>query len=157
MTDDLRNAALGFRLSKKAIDTEVEGFANVHDVEAAFEALKLARRNAEKLMSNGLNPGTPLKNWRWATSKIVSDIGRRKQQEESEDERRKSEAAYRATIKSGYVPNRETIMAQLEALYADGEISIQEYNWGMSGLGVVHGMIADGVKAENEADSDVPF
>lgn len=142
MSNELRDLALGFRLSKKAIDTEVEGFVKAHDEQAAEEALALARRNMEKLMGNGLNPGTPLRNWRWATNKIVREIGQEQQREEQRAESQASKDAYFASKNSGYVPNRETILAQIEELYADGKISHQEYDWGIKGLNVVHGFVA---------------
>ncbi len=83
--------------------------------------------------------------------------------EEEARERAEHMAAYNASRKKGYVPNRETILAQIEALYADSKISIQEYEWGMKGLPQVHDIVADGIKAEAEADpkaesqEDLPF
>lgn len=44
--------------------------------------------------------------------------------EEEAKERAEETAAYNASRKKGYVPNRETILAQIEELYADGKISI---------------------------------
>lgn len=68
-------------------------------------------------------------------------------------ERSENMTAYRAARKAGYVPNRETILAQIEELYAGSKISIQEYNWGIKGLETVHGIVAS---AQDEPD-DVPF
>jgi len=76
----------------------------------------------------------------------------RKRKEEEAREKREHTIAYNAGIKKGYKPNRETLLAQIEALYADSKISIQEYEWGLIGVNLVHGMIADGVQAENEAE-----
>lgn len=50
------------------------------------------------------------------------------------DRRRIQTLAYNATTASGFVPNNETLLAQLEALYQAGMISITEYNLGMSML-----------------------
>ncbi len=142
MTNDLRDLAMGFRLSKKSIDTEVEGFVNAHTEEAAKAALILGRRNMEKKLASGLNPGTPLMNWRWATNKIVQEIGQEQRREEQRAETQAAKDAYLNSKNSGYIPNRETILAQLEQLYADGKISHQEYDWGIKGLNVVHGFVA---------------
>lgn len=75
----------------------------------------------------------------------------RKAAEEAEQTAHMKE--YRATIKKGYTPDKETILAQIEALYADGKISIQEYNWGMAGLDLVHGH----VEAAQAEQDDLPF
>ena len=62
---------------------------------------------------------------------------------------------HNAAIKSGYTPNRETLLVQIEALYADGEISIQEYDWGMAGLDLVFGFVAAAKElTEDEAEMD---
>ncbi|MHA2163507.1 MAG: hypothetical protein ACXABF_13885 [Candidatus Thorarchaeota archaeon] len=60
------------------------------------------------------------------------------------EERERSEhtIAYNETRKKGYVPDKETLLAQIEALYAEGKISEQEYEWGMNGLELVHGFVS---------------
>ena len=79
----------------------------------------------------------------------------RKRKAEEEREKRENTIAYNATIKKGYQPTREVLLAQIEELYADGNISVQEYERGLKGVYLVHGMIAVGVAAEDEGD--VPF
>jgi hypothetical protein len=61
--------------------------------------------------------------------------------------------AYNASRKAGYVPTKETILAQLEELYADGKISAQQYEWGIKGLETVHGYVA----AAQEVDTELGF
>jgi len=68
------------------------------------------------------------------------------------EEQRLQTIAYNASRKKGYVPNKETLLAQIEALYDEGKISIQEYEWGLKGLELVHGL----VQTAKELD-EVPF
>jgi hypothetical protein len=63
-------------------------------------------------------------------------------------EREKRERAEQTT------PDKETLLAQIEALYADGKISEQEYEWGMKGLELVHDMVAS---AQDEVDPELGF
>ena len=61
--------------------------------------------------------------------------------------------------KKPYTADRQTIKKQLDELLDKGKISQQSYDWGITGLNVVHGMLADGQKAEREAEmqDDIPF
>lgn len=82
---------------------------------------------------------------------------RRRTAKRKEDEARENAehtAAYNATRKKGYVPNRETILAQLEELYADSKISHQQCNWGIKGLDLVHGFVA---MSEDVVDPEFGF
>ena len=74
--------------------------------------------------------------------------------EREERELAEQTVAYNASRKADYVPTRETILAHLEGLYADGKISIQEYNWGIKGLETVHGYVA---AAQDEIDPELGF
>lgn len=150
-------------LTQQRIKNDVQVFLDVNGDDMTLRALEMADASMRKVAKTGMHSGTALKNWRWATRKIIADIQRNEIQARFDEEKAASVAAYKATIKKGYVPNRPTILAQLEQQYADGEISIHEYNWGMAGLPNVHDIVVDGVKAEAEADpredsqEDLPF
>lgn len=51
------------------------------------------------------------------------------------DRRRAQTLAYNATTTSGFVPNNETLLAQLEAQYEAGEISSSQYDVAIKFLG----------------------
>lgn len=128
-------------LTKAKIESEVQIFLDAQGEDLTHRALDMADASMGKISRTGMNPGTGLRNWRWATRKVLGDIERHDIQGRLDEEKAASEVAYRATIKKGYTPNRETLLAQIEALYADGKISIQEYNCGMAGLDVVFGYV----------------
>jgi len=74
---------------------------------------------------------------------VIAEARRQTNVRKEYETREKAEQtkAYNASIKKGYKPDRETLLAQIEALYANGEISIQEYNHGMAGLDLVVGYV----------------
>jgi hypothetical protein len=74
--------------------------------------------------------------------------------EREKRERAEQTTAYNESRRKGYVPDKETLLAQIEALYADGKISEQEYEWGMKGLELVHDMVAS---AQDEVDPELGF
>lgn len=154
MTDEVKLKAQQVGMSKKQIENEVEVFLGVHGESICIRALEMTDANRRKIARRGLNPGTVLKSWRWATQKIVADQDRYEIEKRLDEEKAASEEAYKAAIKKGYVPNRETILAQLEQQYEVGEISITQYNWGMRGLDQVHGYVETAQQLDLD---DVPF
>ena len=52
------------------------------------------------------------------------------------DRRRAHTLECNETRAKGFTPNTETLLAQLEAQYEAGEISITQYNWGLEALGI---------------------
>jgi hypothetical protein len=156
MTDEVKLKAQGLGMTEKKISDEVELFLSVNGENICVRALEMADANMRKIARTGLHPGTALKSWRWATRKIVADEERNEIQRRLDEEKAASEEAYKATIQKGYVPNKETILAQLEQLYADSEISIQQYRWGVRGLDIVHGFV-EAAQAEDEVELDLGF
>lgn len=154
MTDEVRLKAQQVGMTEKQIESEVEIFLGVNGENTCIRALEMTDAGRRKIARRGLNPGTVLKSWRWATQKIVADQDRYEIEKRLDEEKAASEKAYKATIEKGYVPNRETILAQLEQQYEDSEISIAEYNWGMKGLDLVHGYVETAQQLDLD---DVPF
>ena len=79
----------------------------------------------------------------------------RQRQEQSAFEARWNEshdATERAHAK-GYKPSHEAIRTQLDQLYEDGEISAQQYEWGLKGLD----MVFDLVGVPEQETADLPF
>lgn len=145
--------AQGIGMTQKKIDSEVQIFIEAQGDEATIRALDMADANMRKIARTGMNPGTPLKSWRWATRKIIGDIERDKIQNRLDEEKQASEAAYKATIAKGYQPNKETLLAQIEALYETGDISIHEYEDGIKGISLVAGYVV--AAKELTADEEV--
>ena len=135
----LKAQALG--LTKAKIESEVQIFLDAQGEDLTDRALDMADASMRKISRTGMNPGTGLRNWRWATRKVLGDIDRHTIQSRLDEEKAASEAAYKATIKKGYTPNRETLLAQIEALYEEGEISSRQYDSGMVGLNTVFGYV----------------
>ena len=153
MTESVKNTASALGLNEKQISTDIEAFLGAQGEDICLHALNIASKASEKTDKEGLHGGSAIKLWRWASRKVVADKHLAQGQQESEEERKALQDAYDETKKKGYVPNKETLLAQIEGMYDDGEISIQEYNWGMAGLSTVYGYVA----AAQADDSDVPF
>jgi hypothetical protein len=85
-----------------------------------------------------------------------AEARRRTAKRKADEAREKAEqtVAYNASRKRGYVPTKETLLAQLEGLYADGKITTQDYDWGVKGLETVHGYVA---AAQDEVDPELGF
>lgn len=154
MTDDVKLQAQALGLTDKKIDDEVELFLSVNGENTCIRALEMADANMRKIARTGMHPGTALKSWRWATRKIIGDQNRAEIQSRLDEERAAEVEKYHASIKKGYVPNKETVLAQLEEMYSDGDISITQYNWGVKGLDRVYGHVAT---AQDEVDPELGF
>ena len=136
----LKTQSIG--LTKQKRESEVQTFLDVHGDDTTLRALDMAEANMKKIARTGMNAGTGLKSWRWATKKIVADAERNEIQGRLDEEKKASTAAYQATIKKGYMPNQETLLAQIEGQYTDGLIAKREYEYGMIGIRLVFGYVA---------------
>jgi len=148
---------------------EVTDFAKVQGEEATLGIL----HNIRKQKAGRVNDGMPAKGsvtlFKEQTERYIANKAMSAKEDAKQAERQASHDAYYETVNSGYQPTKEAIRAQVGVLQANDKLSgihwrpdcdlpmserlDQERIWAQAGIGLVHGMIVDGVKAENEAET----
>lgn len=141
MTDSIQTMASELGLTKKQINIEVKTFLEAQGEDMCFNALILMGRTIRKAQNDGVHSGPSIRSWRWATKKVLVNVEMQDYTERQQQESEQAKTASEASRKKGYMPNKETILAQLEDLIDKAEISQQEYEWGLKGLAAVHGYV----------------
>lgn len=137
------------KLAKSVGITSREDIQRFCDIYGELETERILRRIRglqEQRRDEGLAPIKPLSQFRQFARTYAS-------QKKAEEVRATREAEWREIKQNakrakdgGYVPTREKIKEQLDTLIDQGKISTQQYEWGIKGLALVHGMM--GIKSE---------
>jgi hypothetical protein len=120
----------------------VNDFAKVQGEDVCLGILHNIRKQVDARVSNGVPAKGAVTLFKELAEHHVAKKAMNAKEDAKRAERQVSHDAYYATKKKGYVPNKDTILAQLEELYADSKISIEQYNFGIKGLECVHGLVA---------------
>lgn len=152
MTESVESTAKACGLTVNHIATEVELFLSVNGEGATLHALNMMGKHQMAEAGRGLHAGTPLKAWRFATQKLIAKEQRQKRFDEERQIMDAAKLGYEEAKAKGYNPDKETLLAQIEDLYDKGEMSLQDYEYAMTGLKVVHGYVE-----RAQALDDVPF
>jgi len=140
MAENLQN--LCYRAGLTGIQEQrVSTFSQRHGDDASVEVLQKILKIREHQQANGLRQDGAQYLWNKHSGDYRKVAGNRKREREQKAAKERNMAAYRASIKSGYKPNKETLLAQIEAQYTDGVITKQEYDWGIRGLELVYGYV----------------
>jgi len=138
-------------------EQRVGDFAKEFSEEAAIEVLNTVLKTRDFQRSSSKRPDAAQYLWNKHSAAYKKVAGGRKREREQEAAHKAQEASYRATIESGYEPNHDTLLAQLNEQLESGKLSAQKYEEGMAGLSVVYGMVGaakDGLTPDEQAVVD---
>jgi len=138
--NEITNMCFNLRIQGR-YEHMVNDFASANGDDVCLDMLKKIRKTRDDAVGNGLQPKSAISQFKELSENYVFRKSLEKERLSKDEEAEVYKQEYYAAKKKGYVPNKETLLAQIEALYDEGKISIQEYEWGLKGLELVHGLV----------------
>jgi hypothetical protein len=137
---------------------EANDFAKAQGRDVCVKILKQIYKNRQERVSDGLSfRKSAVTEFKEMAERHVRLKAQSAKQDAEQEEWEESKRASRKAKRDGYEANPETLRDQLEEQLATCEISIKQYEHGIIGLNLVHGVVGLAQGAEDEIDPAFGF
>lgn len=149
-TWDERSGIMGESIQQLCFNVQLRGnaehqvtdFAKAQGDEPTSEILyKIAKQRGHE-QKNGMRLSSSLTLWNELSKQYVKSVGARQRTQAAKDEEARHRHEYEATLERGYEPTNGVLKKQLTAMYGAGEITPEQFEWGMSGAELVRDLAA---------------